>query len=174
MKKNKKEYIIILILLILLITSWFYIFYHLYNLRLITYPIINTVYDISLGICFVVPIILVIKFIVYLFGRIGLNKTHNRILAFITLLILFLHLSTIIYNNSGRIYDSDYLIVKKVEFSDKHYIYIKNIISDPLIRVKCSYNDYKIIEANSIYHLSYIDNKYTGNHLLFCEDLLYE
>lgn len=174
MKKNKKEYIIILILLILLITSWFYIFYHLYNLRLITYPIIYTAYDISLGICFVVPIILVIKFIVYLFGRSGLNKTHNRILAFITLLILILHLSTTIYNNSGRIYDSDYLIVKKVEFSDKHYIYIKNIISDPLIRVKCSYNDYKIIEANSIYHLSYIDNKYTGNHLLFCEDLLYE
>lgn len=174
MKKNKKEYIIILILLILLITSWFYIFYHLYNLRLITYPSIYAIYNISVGICFIVPAILVIKFIVYLFGRNGLNKTHNRILAFITLLILILHLSTTIYSNSGRIYDSDYLIVKKVEFSDKHYIYIKNIISDPLIRVKCSYNDYKIIEANSIYHLSYIDNKYTGNHLLFCEDLLYE
>lgn len=174
MKKNKKEYITILILLILLITAWFYFFYHLYNLRLLTYPIIYTIYNISVGVCFVVPIILVIKLIVYLIGHNGLNKTQNKILAFATLLILILHLSTTIYNNSGRIYDSDYLIVKKVEFSDKHYIYIQNIIGDQIIRVKCSYNDYKIIEANSIYHLSYIDNEYTGIHLLFYEESLYK
>lgn len=174
MKKNKKEYIIILILLILLITAWFYIFYHLYNLRLLNYPIIYALYNISVGICFIVPSILVIKLIVYLFGHNALNKTQNKILAFITLLILILHLSITIYNNSGRIYDSDYLIVKKVEFSDKHYIYIQSIISDPIVRVKCSYNDYKMIEANSIYHLSYVYNKHTGNRLLFYEDSLYE
>lgn len=175
MKKNKKEYIIILILLILLITAWFYIFYHLYNLRRsTTYPIIYAIYDISVGICFIVPIILVIKFFVYLFGHNGLNKTQNKILAFATLLILILHLSITKYNNSSYIYDSDYLIVEKVEFSDKHYIYIQSIINDQIVRVKCSYNDYKMIEANSRYHLSYEYNKYTGNHLLFYEDSLYE
>ncbi|HCL01503.1 MAG TPA: hypothetical protein DHW61_03660 [Lachnoclostridium phytofermentans] len=126
MKKNKKEYITILILLILLITAWFYIFYHFYNLRRSTYTILYALDDISVGICFIVPIILVIKFFVYLLGHNGLNKTQNKILAFATLLILILHLSITKYNNSGRIYDSDYLIVEKVEFSDKHYIYIQS------------------------------------------------
>ena len=61
-----------------------------------------------------------------------------------------------------------------MEINDKYYIYVKSIISDLIERVKCSYNDYILIDTNTIYYLSFNYNSCTGNQLLFSDDSIYK
>lgn len=170
MKKEYKYYIIICANLILLLLCWGFLFYYQYNLQQSQIKIFKFLYNLCKGIATILPILIVIMFIRFLFYLIKVPQFHRIMLILITMFVLFINYNIIKFDRSGYVEDGEFLIINKDLNNNNYYIDVINKNNGIYTyNIICSSKQYKESHINNIYHISYISRDKFGKRLILIE-----